>query len=81
MGYLAIFCEPALAGTDAKAAHPVDLLLTKFEDEATARQTIAECKTFLEEAMKIHGKKCEIALAPVSWFTGFSICLFVLSFV
>lgn len=63
-GYLAMFSEPAAAGTTVSNTHPADLVMNAFKDPDTSAATVAKLKQFLEEGMKIHSKKLLIAPTP-----------------
>ncbi|CAK9111498.1 Uncharacterized protein SCF082_LOCUS51755 [Durusdinium trenchii] len=66
LAYLALFIEPSTAGTSTvtTSAHPVDLVLNAFNNPQTSEQTTNKLKNFLEEAMRVHGKKLECAVHP-----------------
>ena len=59
-----MFTEPAFAGTSGQSAHPVDLVMQSFQSAEDVPRLLAKCERFLEEAMKIHGKKMELANVP-----------------
>lgn len=68
LAYLSMYIEPQAAGTcesQAAAPHPVDAVLEQFASAQTAETTRNKLKIFLEETMKIHGKKLECAPVPV----------------
>ena len=68
LSYLSLFAEPSAAGTTATTAHPADIVMTAFADAETSAATVAKCKHFLEEAMKINGKKLDVATTPDTWY-------------
>lgn len=74
LSYLAMFTEPASAGTVGLSAHPVDLVMQSFQHAEDVPRLLEKCQGFLEEAMKIHGKKMEIANIPDIW--SVSLCIF-----
>ena len=64
-----MFVEPAGgAGTSATTAHPVDLVLDSFKTAEAAKATTEKLQNFLEDAMKIHEKKMELAPIPATRF-------------
>jgi hypothetical protein len=62
-----MFIEPVKAGTSLGAlSHPVDMVLDAFSNPVNSLASVNKMKNFLEEVMKIHGKKMECAPPPVS---------------
>lgn len=64
--YLSMFVEPSMPGTATSTAHPVDLVLEAFKTPEITSATISKLKNFLEEALKMHGKKLECAGLPAT---------------
>ncbi|CAK9077334.1 unnamed protein product [Durusdinium trenchii] len=67
LSYFEMFTEPSsgTGGTVAETStHPADIVMQAFKDPDSARAAIAKCKDFLEEGMRAHGKKLEIASPP-----------------
>jgi len=77
LSYLSMFTEPASAGTVGLSAHPVDLVMQSFQRAEDVPRLLEKCQGFLEEAMKIHGKKMEIANIPDIW--SVSLCIFYIT--
>lgn len=68
LAYLALFVEPASgAGTGSELSHPANLVLDAFKSPEVAKSTNEKLRIFLEEAMKMHEKKMELASVPVPW--------------
>ena len=63
-----MFSDTTEAATVGRKCHPVDLVIQAFKDDETRDATIDRLRVFLEEAMRVHGKKFEFARRPVSWF-------------
>jgi hypothetical protein len=64
-----MFIEPVKAWTSLGAlSHPVDMVLDAFSNPVNSLASVNKMKNFLEEVMKIHGKKMECAPPPVSSF-------------
>lgn len=64
-----MFIEPVKAGTSLGAlSHPADMVLDAFSNPVNSLASVNKMKNFLEEVMKIHGKKMECAPPPVSSF-------------
>lgn len=62
-----MFIEPVKAGTSLGAlSHLVDMVLDAFSNPVNSVATVNKMKNFLEEVMKIHGKKMECAPPPDS---------------
>ncbi|CAK9053859.1 Uncharacterized protein SCF082_LOCUS29314 [Durusdinium trenchii] len=62
LAYLALFVEPASgAGTGSELSHPANLVLDAFKSPEVAKSTNEKLRIFLEEAMKMHEKKMELA--------------------
>ena len=66
LSYLSMFVEPAYAGASLSTVHPVDLVLDALSDPENAKRSVRKLHTFLEETMKVHGKKFECASPPVT---------------
>lgn len=64
---MALFTEPAGAGTTKTNAHPADLVLKMFQDPDQVGDVVLKCKNFLEEAFRVHGKRFECASVPDLW--------------
>lgn len=65
LDYLAMFADTTEASTNVRKCHPVDLVLEAFKDEETTKITHERLKVFLEEVLKVHGRKLEQAHSPV----------------
>ena len=68
LDYLALFsdsveCQTGFCG----AMHPADMVLEAFKDDAAAKETVGKLRTFLEEALKVHGMKLDAAMPPEPW--------------
>ena len=66
LGYLSLYVEPAAAGATLSGGHPVDLVLDAFKNPVTVEATMQKLKVFLEESLKMHGKKFECASIPAT---------------
>ena len=69
LSYLSVYLEspPCTADTETLTTHPVDVVLEAFKDAAIAESTMKKLHCFLEEVMKVHGKKADFASLPVPW--------------
>jgi len=67
LAYLALFTEPTGAGTTKTNAHPADLVLNMFPDPDRIGDVVLKCKNFLEESVRVHGKRFECAPVPDLW--------------
>ena len=65
MDYLASFESSTDGATSARSVHPVDLVIDAFKDPDTAALTVDKLHTFLQESLKVHGKKFDVAGSPV----------------
>ena len=68
-----MFTDTLEAQTGERASlHPADMLLDAFKDATKAADTMQKMRTFLEEALKMHGSKLDES--PILEGTWFSSC-------
>lgn len=58
--------EPPAAGATLSTNHPVDLVLDAFKNPESVQPTMHKLKVFLEEALKVQGKKMECSAVPAT---------------
>lgn len=65
LDYLALFSDSVECQTGFRGAmHPADMVVEAFKDAAAAAETLGKMRTFLEEALKVHGMKLDAAMPP-----------------
>lgn len=61
-----MFADTTEAVTMKRACHPLDMVMDHFKTEETAAIQHDRLKTFLEDALKVHGKPFEQAPSPAT---------------
>ena len=68
MDYLALFSDSVECQTGFRGAmHPADMVVEAFKDAAAAKETVGKMRTFLEDALTVHGMKLDAAMPPEPW--------------